>query len=857
MKNGQKNKNFSKENISDLSFFSSQELSEVLQFFKSQSDGLGELEARRRLSFCGRNVLVKEKKASLLKEFLSKFKSPLIVLLMAAGILSALFGERTNAVIIAIMVLLSAVVDFIEEHQAGRATKKLLETIKTTAIVRRNNREREINISQIVPGDIIILNSGDLIPADARLIKSKDFFIDQSVLTGESFPVGKESVKTKNRDKSLFDLENLIFAGANVISGKAEAVIIATGKRTEMGKISSVLNNSVGKSEFETGVAKFGILIMKLVMFLVLFIFLFNAITNQKILESFLFSIAIAVGVTPELLPVIMSVNMARGSINMAKGGAIVKKLSAIPNLGSMDVLCTDKTGTLTEGKISLVKHLDVFGGGSEKVLRLAYLNSYFQTGIENSLDEAVNSFCDIDVSKVEKIDEIPFDFIRKRLSVVVEENAERLLIVKGAPEEIFSCSKKYCLNDSSMGDFTEEIRNKILKIYEGLSAEGFRVLAVATKKILDKKQTYTKDDENDLVLCGFICFLDPPKKSAVESVRRLEKLGVEMKIITGDNEFVAGKICSEIGINSKGLILGREVDDLSDYALRRRVEKNTIFARFSPNEKNRIISALRANGHVVGYLGDGINDAPSLKTADVGISVNNGVDVAKECSDIILTKKNLNILSDGVLEGRKVFGNTMKYVMMGLSSNFGNMFSAAGAVIFLPFLPMLPVQLLLNNFIYDVSQTTIPTDKVDEEWTDKPRRWDLGFIKRFMFTFGPISSLFDFFTFFVLFYCFKMTDGSFQTGWFLESLATQTLVIHIIRSKKIPFIQTRPSLMLTASTFGAVLLAWLLPFTPIGEFFGLVVLPWKVLGVLVVTIVTYLVVVGVVKRRFFRKQYF
>jgi P-type Mg2+ transporter len=485
----------------------------------------------------------------------------------------------------------------------------------------------------------------------------------------------------------------------------------------------------------------------------------------------------------------------------------------------------------------------------------LAYLNSYFQTGIENSLDDAVKEFREFDLSSVKKVDEIPFDFIRKRLSVVVSEAGKVFMAVKGAPEEIFSCAEKYSTNGSGPESLTEEIKARAFEVYESLSASGFRVLAIAEKLLGEEKVSYSQESEKDLILCGFICFLDPPKKGVKESIDRLEEAGIEVKVITGDNELVAKKICSEIGVEVRGVMTERDLRGLDDYALRRRAEKTTIFARFSPEEKNRVISVLRANNHVVGYLGDGINDAPSLKTADVGLSVNNAVDVAKESADIILTNKSLDILSDGVLEGRKVFGNTMKYIMMGLSSNFGNMFSAAGAVMFLPFLPMKPLQILLNNFIYDISQITIPADNVDKEWIEKPRRWDMKFIKRFMFIFGPVSSFFDFLTFFVLFYGFKLSESAFQTGWFLESLATQVLVIHIIRTRKIPFLQSRPANYLVYSTFGAVAFAWILPFTPLASFFGLVPLSLNILWALLIIIAVYLCIVEIAKRYFFRRH--
>jgi P-type Mg2+ transporter len=835
----------------DIFEFSRLDFRESLKRLESGEKGLTDFEARRRLGKYGENVLVKGKKFNVLKEFFSKFKSPLIILLFVAASISAYFGQVLNAGIIFFMIMSSAVLDFFEEHNAGQAVKKLLETVKTTAMVMRAGKEREVNAAQIFPGDIIVLNSGDLVPADARVIFAKDFFVNQSALTGESIP-GEKNEQLPEAGGTLADLDNIVFAGTNVVSGSCRAAVINTGGRTEFGKIALSLARPEEKSEFEEGIAHFGFFIMKVIFFLVLFIFLFNAIFHHKVLESFLFAVAIAVGVTPELLPMIMSITMARGSIKMAKKGAIVRKLSAIPNFGGMDILCTDKTGTLTEGKISLVKYVDSSGNNSEKVLLYAYLNSFYQTGIENPLDKAVMEYKKIDIGRFAKIDEIPYDFVRKRMSVVVQKAKERLLITKGAPEEVFSCCSAFSFNGETH-PFSPAERAKANKYYEDLSAEGYRVLALAVKKVDVGKKIYEKDEEFNLEFYGFIAFLDPPKAGLKDVLAELENSGIEIKLITGDNEFIAQKVCGEIGLPVKGLILGREVDALTDDALRRRVERTTIFARFSPEQKNRIILSLRANKHIVGYMGDGINDAPSLKTADVGISVSNAVDVAKESADIVLVRKSLRVLRDGVLEGRKVFGNTMKYIMMGLSSNFGNMFSAAGAVIFLPFLPMLPVQILLNNFLYDVSQLTIPTDNVDNDWVIKARRWNMKFIRKFMLFIGPISSIFDFSTFFLFFFVFKSPAGVFQTAWFLESLATQTLVIHIIRTKKIPFLQSRPSLPLVLSTFSIIAFAWLLPLTPIGEFFGLVALPPYMLLAIVGIVAVYLLLVEFGKRIFYR----
>ncbi len=849
MKKGENKKEVPAENLSAWAILSSEA---VLKKAKVDSDGIKDVEAHRRLRQYGYNISEKEEKLGVVKELLSKFKSPLIILLIFAAVVEAYFGELVNAWIITVMVFLSAVLDFVEEHNAGKAAKKLLEQVRSTAVVRRGGKEKEIDSSSVTIGDILILNSGDLVPADARIIKANDFFVNQSSLTGESQHCEKTSEKISSGEKSLPEYINFVFSGTNVVSGSAEAVVVRTGSNTEFGKIAKTLIRPAAKSEFEMGITGFGILVMKVMFVLVLFIFLFNSVVERKVLESFLFAVAIAVGVTPELLPMIMSITMARGAISMSKKGAIVKKLSAIPNFGGLDILCTDKTGTLTEGKIALVSNVDLFGNTSDEVLKLAYFNSYFQTGIENPLDEAVLNYRDICVEQAKKIDEIPFDFTRKRLSVIVETCGEKLLVVKGAPEEIFSCSTSYC-SKGEIIQFDDETRQRAWRVYRDLSSDGFRVLALATKKIDANKNVFAKEDESDLAICGFIGFLDPPKQGVKEAIQSLEDSGIEVKIITGDNELVAQKICAGIELPVKGILLGGDMDRLSDEALNRRVETTTIFARFSPEQKNRIILALKANHHVVGYMGDGINDAPSLKTADVGISVNNAVDVAKESADIILTKKNLGILVDGVVEGRKVFANTMKYIQMGLSSNFGNMFSAAGAVVFLPFFPMLPLQILLNNFIYDLSQVTIPIDNVDKEMTQGPRRWNMKFVKNYMITFGLISSLFDFLTFFVLFSVFKLQESAFQTGWFLESLATQILVIHIIRTRKIPFIESRPHILLLLSTVTMLIFSWMIPYTPIAAFFGLQPLPPLVLLAISGIVVMYLMVVEIGKRCFYR----
>ncbi len=824
---------------------------EVLSRLNTSSAGLTDEQAKKRIEEHGPNLISTKKEINLFLEFMSHFTSPLIIILIAAAIISAYFGQSVDAIIIIILVFFSVILDFYQEHKAEKSVEKLIEQVKTTSTVIRNGEKKEIRTRDVCIGDIIFLSSGDLIPADARVISAKDFFVNQSSLTGESFPCEKHEAKLDKKNQSLSELSNIVFSGTSVISGSATAVVIRIGKNTEFGKIAEKLSRKEEKSEFEKGITDFGYLIMKIMIFLVMFIFLFNSLIHNNMLEAFMFSIAIAVGITPELLPMIMSVTMAKGSSNMAKKGVIVKKLSAIPNLGSMDVLCTDKTGTLTEDKISLVKYVDLNGKESEKVLLYAYLNSVHQTGIKNPLDEAVISFRQIDVSRFRKIDEIPFDFQRKRMSIIIKDKKSLFLVTKGAPEEIFKVCKYYHKNGKK-NIFNNKVKSEFISYYHSLSSEGYRVLGLAIKDVKNNNTTYSKNDECDLELLGFIAFLDPAKKDVKETLEQLEGIGVDIKIITGDNEFVTRKICDDIGISIKGMLLGSEVDLLSDDALKHVVEKTTIFARFSPEQKNRIIHTLKSNGHVVGYMGDGINDAPSLKNADIGISVNNGVDVAKEAADIVLTQKSLSALKEGIIDGRKAFGNTMKYVMMSLSSNFGNMFSAAGAILFLPFLPMLPIQILLINFIYDFSQITIPDDNVDDEWLRKPKRWNLAFIEKFMYVFGPLSSLFDYITFIVLFYVMGANALVFHTGWFLESLATQTLVIHIIRTKKTPLLESRPSRYLVISTIACVALGWILPYTSIGRLFGFEPLTLTALFAIIGIVIAYLITIEIAKKIFY-----
>ncbi|MEM3459455.1 MAG: magnesium-translocating P-type ATPase [Candidatus Bathyarchaeia archaeon] len=830
-------------------------IDELLARLNTSSSGLSSEEAEERLRIFGFNELAKRRKRAAIVEFLSHFRSPLVIILLIAGLISGFFGETINALIILSIVLLSVILDFYQESKAERAAEMLKEKVTTTATVLRDGVKQEVKLSEIVPGDIVYLAAGDIVPADARLITAKDLFVNQSALTGEAFPVEKTTSPLKTKTMTITEWSNYIFMGTSVVSGTATAVALKTGNSTEYGKIAKKLVAREPITEFERGLRRFGFMIMEITFLLVLFVFFVNALYKRGVLESLLFAVALAVGLTPELLPMIMTVNLSKGALAMSRKGVIVKRLESIQNFGSMDVLCTDKTGTLTENKIKLVLHIDMEGSDDEKVLLYSFLNSYYETGLKSPLDEAIlrhKGIRDINARAYQKVDEIPFDFARKRVSVVVEHEDQRFLIAKGAPEEIVKVCSRCELKDK-IYDLTSDLLNKIEQRYYELSSDGYRVLGVSYKLVNEKKDTYSVNDESDMVFLGFVAFLDPPKETAKESLQLLRKAGIELKILTGDNELVTRKTCEQLGFEVKGVVLGSDIAHMQDDALARVVEEANIFARVTPAQKDRIIGALKNNGHVVGYLGDGINDAPSLKTADVGISVDNAVDVAKESADIILLEKRLKVLHNGVLEGRKTFDNTLKYVMMGTSSNFGNMFSVAVASLFLPFLPMLAIQILLNNLLYDLSELTIPTDNVDQEAVEKPRKWDISFIRKFMVILGPVSSIFDFMTFFIMLHVFKATEPLFQTAWFIESLCTQTLVVFIIRTRKTPFYGSRPSTLLLLSSLSVVAIALLLPFTPIGNIFGFVTPPPSFFAFLVALTVSYLLLVDLIKSVFYK----
>ena len=816
--------------------------------------GLSDAEARARLARCGPNLYRDRQEQSPLAQFFTRFKNPLVIVLLVASAISAFTGEIANFLIITIIVLLSVTLDFVQEYRAGKAAEKLRLAVSVRASVMRDGRQLEVPVAEVVPGDIVMLSAGDMVPADGLVLEARDFFVKQALLTGEPYPVEKRSGAPSVDATDIQDAANAVFAGTSVISGSARTLVVKTGTGTAIGAIAESIARQPPPTAFEIGARQFGMLIMRLTVLLVLFVLLVNAMFHRPWLESFLFAVALAVGLTPELLPMVVSVTLSRGALRMAKKQVIVKRLAAIQNLGSMDVLCTDKTGTLTEAKIRLERHVDAQGRPSERVLEFAYLNSFFETGLKSPLDEAILNHENIDVGAWQKIDEVPFDFERRRVSVLLDNGKTRLLVVKGAPDDIVGlCTACEDQGAEHQCPIDEAMLGRIRAQYHELESEGFRALGIAWRHVPLDHPHAVVSDETELVLAGFAAFLDPPKASAGAALAALSESGVAIKIVTGDSERVTQHICVNLKISVTGVITGKEIAQMDDAALRARVETANLFCRVNPSQKERVILALKARGHVVGYLGDGINDAPSLHSADVGLSVDSAVDVAKEAADIILLEHDLHVLHDGVLEGRRTFANIMKYIMMGTSSNFGNMFSMAGASLFLPFLPMLPTQILLNNILYDISEVPIPLDEVDAEEVRKPRALDINFIRNFMLVIGPISSVFDFLTFYVMLVVLKADAALFQTGWFVESLTTQVLVIFIIRTRSNP-LKSRAHPVLTATSLAVVTMAAVLPFTPIGAYFGFVAPPAKFYFILGAMVVAYLAIVEAAKRRFYRR---
>ena len=834
---------------------------EVYKMMGTQPSGLSPEEIEKRIEEHGFNEVAQEKKHGGWARFVDSIRNPLVILLSVLAAIAFATEDIRSGVVMLGMVVMGVALRFIQESRADKAAAALKAMIKVTTAVLRDGQEVEIPLKEVVPGDVVKLAAGDMIPADIRIVSSKDLFIIQASLTGESLPV--EKFDAQETRESLIELSNICYLGTSVESGSATAVVINTGSNTYFGQMAKSITARPIETSFDKGVNKFTVLMIQFIFFMAPTVFLINGLLKHNWIEAFFFALAVAVGLTPEMLPMIVSVCLSKGAMLMSRKKVIVKRLNSIQNFGAMDVLCTDKTGTLTMDHVILEQHCDVIQKEDDEVLRDAYLISHFQTGLRNVLDRAVLQHEEVkksvSISDYLKVDEIPFDFSRRLMSVVVSSpDGKYQLITKGAPEEIF----KRCTQFELEGDLLPMdpvLIQDLKEEYERLSMDGFRVLALAFKDV-EKKPAYSKDEEQDLVLKGYLAFLDPPKESTAPAIAALQQHGVAVKVLTGDNDLVAKKVCHEVGLSTENTLVGSEIEIMSDQQLGDVAEKTTLFARLSPAHKKRIIDVLRQRNHVVGFMGDGINDAPGLRAADVGISVDTAVDIAKESADIILLEKSLMVLEEGVMEGRKVFSNILKYIRMGASSNFGNMFSVLGASAILPFLPMAPIQILTNNFLYDISQIPIPTDSVDPEQIARPRPWSIDEIRKFIVFIGPISSIFDYTTYFVMlfiFNCWDVTRASlFQTGWFVESLMTQTLIIHVIRTNKIPFIQSRPSVPLMVTTGLIMAFGIWLPFSPFASSLGLVTLPPLYWPILVVTLLSYVVLTQFVKTWLVRKSW-
>ncbi len=824
-----------------------------MEYYKTTPAGLTSSEAAERLTRYGPNLFHQQRRSALLFQFLAKFKNPLVIILLIASTISAFTGDITSFIIIVLIVLMSITLDFIQEYKAGKEAEKLRHSVTVHVQALRDGKPQEIPLPSLVPGDIVLLAAGDLVPGDGRIVEAKDFFVNQASLTGEPYPV--EKMPNESPDQAeILSATNTVLQGTSVVSGTAKVLICNTGAHTVLGNIADSLIAKAPPTAFEQGIRNFGLLITRFTIFLVLFVLLVNAFLHRPWLESFIFAVALAVGLTPELLPMIISVTLARGAKRMAAKRVIVKQLASIQNLGSMDVLCTDKTGTLTEARIHLERHIDGLGRDSKRVLELAYLNSFFETGLKSPLDDAILEQKDIDITGWRKIDEVPFDFERRRVSVLVDNGQKRILVVKGAPEDILRLSTRYEReSDTDLHPLDDAAMATLRTLFDSLGREGFRVLGIAWYQEEANFPHIVVSDEAKLVFSGFVAFLDPPKDSAKKALADLAASQVSVKIVTGDNALVTEHVCRQLGLPITGILTGTDILKMDDQALLEQVENVNLFCRVDPAQKNRIILALKKRGHTVGYLGDGINDAPSLHSADIGISVDSAVDVAKDAAEMILLEQDLSVLQSGIIEGRRTLGNTMKYIMMGTSSNFGNMFSMAGGSLFLPFLPMLPTQILLNNMLYDVSEIPIPLDNVDEEYLVRPRKWDINYVRKFMLIIGPISSIFDFLTFYIMITIFQAEEALFHTGWFIESLATQVLVIFIIRTRKNP-LKSYPNPWLTVCSLLVVAFAVLLPFTPLGKFFKFVAPPPLFFLILAIMVIVYLMMVEIIKKWFYKR---
>jgi Mg2+-importing ATPase len=830
-------------------------LADLLRELGTSASGLSSAQARSQLQRHGKNVFRDRPEQSLPVQFAARFRNPLVLILVVASLVSALTGEKASFVIIVVMVLVSVTLDFVQERRAGKAAQKLRRSVQVRVTVIRDGQPRVVAATRVAPGDIVLLQAGNLVPADGVLLDARDLHVDQAVLTGESFPVERRAGAPAASGTDIADASNALFMGTSVVSGTARLLIYRTGSRTAIGQIAATLNREPPPTAFDIGTRRFGMLIMRLTVLLVLFVMMVNALTHKPLLDSFLFAVALAVGLTPELLPMIVSVTLSRGAIRLAAKRVIVKRLAAIEDLGSMDVLCVDKTGTLTEAVISLQSHIDIDGRDCARALTLAQVNSRFETGLKSPLDAAILAHDAADTAHWQKVDEAPFDFERRRVSVLADDGQRRMLIVKGAPEDLLRLSDSYAPGGDRLEaqPFDAASRARAERLLDRLAASGLRVLAIAIRPFDRGADRIDVRDERGLVFVGFVSFVDPPKASAAKAVDALRALGVAVKIVTGDNELVTRHVCEKLGVPVDGILTGAEIAAMDDVALSACVLKTNLYCRVNPAQKNRIILALKRRGRVVGFLGDGINDAPALHAADVSLSVDTATDVAREAADLILLKRDLHVLHDGVIEGRRTFANIRKYIMMGTSSNFGNMFSMAGASLFLPFLPMLPTQILLNNVLYDLSEVAIPLDAVDDDELQRPRAWDMSFIRNFMWVMGPISSLFDFATFFVLLAVLHADESLFQTGWFVESLATQVLVIFVIRTRGNP-LASRPHAALVASSLAVVVAGLAIPWTSLGRYFGMQPPPPLFYGSLAALVLGYLLLAEVTKRFFYAR---
>ncbi len=842
---------------------------ETFKSLESLETGLTSEEAEKRLEEYGKNELAHTKKIGFFQDIFNRCKSPLVVQLLVIAIISLLMADAKSAVVVGAMILLSVGLSFVLDRRSSDAVEALGKRVQSQAAVLRDGKEIDIPISEVVPGDVIVLHAGSIIPADIRLLTVKDFFVSQSVLTGESLPIEKKSEPQQLANGFVFELCNACFQGSNVLSGTARGIVVNTGIHTYFGSISERLSESRPKTSFDIGIKSFTWLMIRFMLIMVFTVFMIIGLTKGNWLDALLFGLSIAVGLTPEMLPMIVTVNLAKGALTMSKKKVIVKQITSIQNFGAIDILCTDKTGTLTQDRVVLEKHVDITGEESRDVLLYAYLNSFYQTGLRNLLDRAVISHIDLNVETMcQLVDELPFDFQRRRMSVAVEYEGDHVLICKGAVEEIYSICSYYQVDDE-VYPLIQMIHDDLYEDVEDLNNEGYRVLAIAYREFPKTKSTFTVADESDMILLGYIAFFDPPKDSAAQAIASLQNVGVKVKILTGDNALVTKKVCSDVGLQVNKIVSGNELINLSDPEFTKVVQEANVFAKLSPTQKEKVIHSLRQAGHVVGYMGDGINDSPSLRAADVGISVDSAADVAKEAADIVLLEKSLLVLEDGIKEGRKVFANIIKYIRMGASSNFGNMFSMLGASYLIPFLPMKPIQILLNNLLYDFSQTGIPTDNVDQELVDKPLKWNINNIKRFMMFIGPMSSIFDYATFALMWFFFKASEFAnplasagaklysqnlFQTGWFVESLLTQTLIVHIIRTRKVPFFGSRASVPMTLTTLLIMLVGAWLPYSPLAYTFGFVPLPAVYWLWIAGFLIFYGIITHFVKSWFFKK---